>query len=138
MSTLDVANLSDAESTTTNTANSIDVLNNTTTVDTKYITNGCAKVWINLVGSGNLIRNSLNVASLTDNGLGDYSINYTSTMVDGNGAASALSSRDASPDQVGMFQGNVLNANYFRITEIASDAFYGPNIVTASLLGELA
>ena len=50
MSTLNVANISDDQSTLSNSANPSDALNNTTTVDTKYVTNGCAKVGHNRDG----------------------------------------------------------------------------------------
>jgi len=98
-----------------------------------------AKAWVNFVGAGTIsARDSFNVASLTDNGTGDYSVNYTSAMATGNGAVNALSSRDVSGSQVGMFQGNVLSASYFRIIELASSTYFDPNIVTASVHGDLA
>tara|TARA_R110000803_G_scaffold2851_3_gene9870 strand:- start:619 stop:996 length:378 start_codon:yes stop_codon:yes gene_type:complete len=65
MSTLNVANVTD----------------NTTSVPTGYVVNGSAKSWVNLNGTGTIaIRDSLNVASLTDNATGDYSANFTSAM----------------------------------------------------------
>ena len=79
MSTIDVANLTDAESTTTNSANSSDVLNNTTTVDTKYITNGSAKAWVCSSTTATILK-SLNVSSGTDNGTGDYSYALMAAM----------------------------------------------------------
>ena len=98
-----------------------------------------AKAWVNFVGAGTIAaRDSVNVASLTDNGTGDYSVNYTSAMATGNNAASALSTRDVSASQVGMFQNNVLDANYLRIVELAVGTFYDPNIVNASIHGDLA
>ena len=81
MSTIDVANLTDAESTTTNSANSSDVFNNTTTVDTKYITNGCAKAWVNFNGTGSVaIRDSMNVSSLGDTATGEYTVDFSNNM----------------------------------------------------------
>ena len=65
MSTIDVANLTDAESTTTNSANANDALNNTTTVDTKFVTNGCAKVYGTIEGDAS-ISSSLNISSATN------------------------------------------------------------------------
>jgi hypothetical protein len=110
----------------------------TTSVPSTYVTNGSAKAWVNFVGAGTIsARDSFNVASLTDNGTGDYSVNYTSAMATGNGAVTALSSRDVSLSQVGMFQANVLSGSYFRIMEVGS-TFFDPNIVTASLQSELA
>ena len=53
-----------------------------------YVAEGTAKSWVNLNGSGTIaIRDSLNVASLTDNGTGSYSANYTNSMNDSNYAS---------------------------------------------------
>ena len=45
------------------------------------IEQGRAKAWINFDGSGTVsIRDSFNVSTLTDNGTGDYTFNFTSAM----------------------------------------------------------
>ncbi|MCA6304543.1 MAG: hypothetical protein IM628_06960 [Phenylobacterium sp.] len=42
-----------------------------------------AKAWVNFNGTGVVsIRDSFNVSSITDNGTGDYTINFTSAMAD--------------------------------------------------------
>lgn len=65
MSTLNVANISDG----------------TDTVETGYVVNGSAKAWVNFNGSGVVaIRDSMNVASLTDKGAGDYAFNFSNAM----------------------------------------------------------
>ena len=100
---------------------------------------GVAAAWVNFVGAGTIAaRDSVNVSSLTDNGTGDYSVNYTSAMATGNNSASALSTRDVSASQVGMFHHNSLNAGSVRIVELAVSTFYDPNIVCASVHGDLA
>jgi len=49
------------------------------------IASGRAKAWVNFNGRGTVaIRTSYNVASITDNGIGDYTINFTNAMADGN------------------------------------------------------
>ena len=49
------------------------------------IAQGRAKAWINFNGTGTVaIRDSFNVSSLTDNGTGDYSMNFSSAMSDAN------------------------------------------------------
>lgn len=48
---------------------------------------GC-RAWVNFNGTGTVaIRGSGNVSSITDNGTGDYSVNFTTAMVDANYAA---------------------------------------------------
>jgi uncharacterized OB-fold protein len=43
------------------------------------------KAWVNFNGTGVVaIRESYNVSSITDNGTGDYLVNFTTAMVDAN------------------------------------------------------
>jgi len=43
------------------------------------------RAWVNFDGTGTVaIRSSFNVSSITDNGTGDYTVNFTTAMVDAN------------------------------------------------------
>jgi hypothetical protein len=43
------------------------------------------RAWVNFNGTGTVaIRASGNVSSITDNGLGDYTVNFTNAMTDAN------------------------------------------------------
>ncbi len=71
MSTLKVNTIQDASG------------NNGTTPALLY--NGTAKAWVNFNGTGTVaIRASYNVTSITDNGVGDYTVNFTNALVDAN------------------------------------------------------
>ena len=49
---------------------------------------GVAAAWVNFNGTGTAaVRDSVNVASLTDNGTGQFEVNYTSGMADANYAS---------------------------------------------------
>ena len=49
---------------------------------------GLAKAWVNFNGTGTVaIRASYNVSSITDNGTGDYTVNFTTALADANYAA---------------------------------------------------
>jgi hypothetical protein len=49
-----------------------------------------AKAWVNFNGTGTVaIRASYNVSSITDNGVGDYTVNFTTALVDANFAWTA-------------------------------------------------
>lgn len=49
-----------------------------------------AKAWVNFNGTGTVaIRASGNVSSITDNGTGDYTVNFTNAMADANYAVLA-------------------------------------------------
>jgi hypothetical protein len=46
---------------------------------------GAAKAWVNFNGTGTVaIRASFNVTSITDNGTGDYTVNFTTAFADTN------------------------------------------------------
>lgn len=52
---------------------------------------GC-RAWVNFNGTGTVaIRASGNVSSITDNGTGNYTVNFTTAMPDGNYACLAMS-----------------------------------------------
>jgi hypothetical protein len=49
------------------------------------------RAWVNFNGTGTVaIRASFNVSSITDNGTGDYTVNFTTAMPDANYAVTAL------------------------------------------------
>jgi hypothetical protein len=53
---------------------------------------GICKAWVNFNGTGTVaIRDSFNVSSITDNGTGDYTVNFTTAMPDANYTAGANS-----------------------------------------------
>ena len=65
MSTLEVFNLNDCAK----------------TVATTNLTNGSAKVWNNMNGTGTVaVRDSFNIASITDTATGQYKHNFTNAM----------------------------------------------------------
>jgi hypothetical protein len=46
---------------------------------------GSAKAWVNFNGTGTVsITQSFNVSSITDNGVGDYTVNFTTAMPNAN------------------------------------------------------
>jgi len=54
---------------------------------------GSAKVWVNFDGTTSpaTIKASYNVSSVTRNATGDYTVNFTNALVDGNSSVVALS-----------------------------------------------
>ena len=60
---------------------------------------GC-RAWVNFNGTGTVaIRASGNVSSITDNGTGDYTVNFTTAMVDANYAISGSGAQDNTGSQ---------------------------------------
>jgi hypothetical protein len=63
----------------------LSTLDGTATVPVNTVVNGSAKAWVNFNGTGTVaIRASFNVTSITDNGTGDYTVNFTTALVDTN------------------------------------------------------
>ena len=69
----------------------LDTLSNkagTASVPSDTIVSGTAKAWVNFNGTGTVaIRRAFNVSSITDNGTGNYYVNFTEAMPDANYAA---------------------------------------------------
>jgi hypothetical protein len=68
----------------------------TKSVPIEDVVNGVARAWVNFNGTGTVaIRASYNVTSITDNGTGDYTVNFTTAMTDVNYAGVITTSSDA-------------------------------------------
>ena len=53
--------------------------------------NGLVQAWVNFNGTGTVaIRASFNVTSITDNGTGDYTLNFTTALADANYGVGAM------------------------------------------------
>jgi hypothetical protein len=61
------------------------ISNGTVSTSSANVIQGSAKAWVNFNGTGTVaIRASYNVSSITDNGTGDYTINFTNALPDAN------------------------------------------------------
>jgi hypothetical protein len=99
--------------------------------------NGTAKAWVNFNGTGTVaIRASFNVTSITDNGAGDYTVNFTNAMTDANysvaGGTSGVSTgfgvftlhRNGSNGAEVAPTTSAVRLNTCNITQTASDVTY--------------
>lgn len=99
------------------------------------------KAWVNFNGTGTVaIRASGNVSSITDNGTGDYTINFTTAMADGSyaisGSAATSTSLDANQYNRGVtLCSQTLAAGSFRIRAslLSSAGVEDTAIVTLSI-----
>lgn len=65
----------------------------TQTVPVATVAQGSAKAWVNFNGIGTVaIRASFNVSSITDNGTGNYTVNFTTALPDTNYGAATVGS----------------------------------------------
>ena len=61
------------------------ISNGTISTSSANVISGSAKAWVNFNGTGTVaIRSSYNVSSITDNGTGLYTVNFTNAMPNAN------------------------------------------------------
>ncbi len=78
----------------------------TKSVPVSTVVDGSAKAWVNFNGTGTVaIRASFNVSSITDNGTGDYTVNFTNAMTDANYAPVATIAGAGTGQLVGISAG---------------------------------
>jgi hypothetical protein len=98
-----------------------------------------AKAWVNFNGTGTIaVRDSLNVASLTDNGTGDFSANFNSSYSNTNyvvsmSAANTIASSDSMANAYS-FATSSVTVGVNNVTGALTDRTY-TNITT---IGDLA
>jgi hypothetical protein len=82
------------------------ISNGTVSTSSANVIQGSAKAWVNFNGTGTVaIRASYNVSSITDNGTGDYTVNFTNALSDANYsvAGNAGVSTSVGPLVLGLF-----------------------------------
>jgi hypothetical protein len=63
------------------------------------------RAWVNFNGVGTVsIREAGNVSSITDNGTGDYTVNFTTAMVDSNYSTLGMGSVAANTGKIVLYQ----------------------------------
>jgi hypothetical protein len=86
---------------------------------------GC-RAWVNFNGTSTVaIRGSGNVTSITDNGTGDYTVNFTTAMPDVNYSAvtsGQISAASTGRNYIGSTE--VINSSSVRIRTIAGDGVF--------------
>lgn len=96
--------------------------------------NGSAKAWVNFNGTGTVaIRQSYNVSSITDNGTGDYTVNFTNAMTDANFSAvgsAFCETANNSTLQIGRYTASAYNPH----TTTSIRVSIAPNFITGSFL----
>jgi hypothetical protein len=87
---------------------------------------GC-RAWVNFNGTGTVaIRASGNVTSITDNGTGDYSVNYTTAIVDANYSVSiAAASSNIGNNLCIRISGTTVSTSSVRLTTASGGGSLG-------------
>jgi hypothetical protein len=96
-----------------------------------------AKAWVNFNGTGTVaIRASGNVSSITDNGTGDYTVNFTTALADAN--YSLTGSVDSASTTGNSSSMKILNtvaptASAVRVTTGGGGATYDPTFACVAI-----
>ena len=125
MSTLEVSNLNDG----------------TTTVATTFVTNGSAKAWVNLDGTGTAtLRDTLNITSVTDDGTGRYDFSITNAMSSTNYVINASGRQDETAPFTGVAVGvDTESSSVVHVScRLTSGSLADQEILCCSLQGDLA
>ena len=85
------------------------------------------KAWVNFNGTGTVtIRDSLNVSSITDNGVGDYTINFSSPL-SGPNYVVLITVAGFDPNRNGVVAGDATNTPLFKTTSSVRIRTGNPN-----------
>jgi hypothetical protein len=88
----------------------------------------CCRAWVNFNGTGTIaIRASGNVSSLTDNGQGDYTVNFTSSMPDANYSVGGVTSKNANTN-TGVFISSQATSNVRVLASVTDGLFDQPTV----------
>jgi hypothetical protein len=86
------------------------------------------RAWVNFNGTGTVaIRASGNVSSLTDNGQGDYTVNFTNAMPDANYLVSGVTSKNANTN-TGVFISSQATGNVRVLASVTDGLFDQPTV----------
>jgi hypothetical protein len=81
---------------------------------------GLCKAWVNFNGTSTVtIRAQYNVSSITDNGTGDYTVNFATALADANGGVTA-----------GTWRNTTSTPDYSRQTQVYQDGASAIRVVT--------
>lgn len=106
--------------------------NATVPVDT--VVNGTAKAWVNFDGVATVaIRRAFNVSSITDNGTGDYTVNFTTALLDANYSPVTALQFDQSGTTASHYLMGLEIAGYSNALQTTSARFWGKYASNVSL-----
>jgi hypothetical protein len=109
-------------------------------VTTDYVVNGSAKAWVNFNGTGTVaIRDDLNVSTISDNGTGDYTVNFTNNMANANYAAAAIANGSGTANAAPNLDGAITSSTIpIRTQSTTFDDQRDTDYVLVSSHGDLA
>jgi hypothetical protein len=113
------------------------ISNGVLSTSTANVING-AKAWVNFNGTGTpAIRGSYNVSSITDNGTGDYTINFTNALTDVNYSVAGCANQDTNGwgtvEVSGVGTITTMTTTALRIRTIGYTTYFDPVLVCVNI-----
>ena len=109
--------------------------NNSSTPE--QIGQGRAKVWVNFDGTGTpAISDSLNASSITDNGTGNYAVNFTTAMSNANYCVVEGSNNYGGNNNACYLKIDNLSTSSFTVAIVASAAFVDRSVICMAVFGD--
>ncbi len=112
----------------------------TITNDGRGLSQFTAKVWVNFRGTSSvLIRDSHNISSITDNGNGDYSLNFSSSLGNSSYSVVGMANESGSYGYVDMYldRGFTMTTSSCRVQGINHSSTYtDPDYVMMQVFGD--
>lgn len=103
-------------------SDTLSTLSGAYSVPTETLARASCKAWVNFNGTGTVaIRRAFNVSSITDNGTGDYTVNFTNAMVDAS-YAYEFSGGGAVSSGTMVYQGSTQTTSNLRYTLASTTA----------------
>ena len=114
------------------------ISNGVVSTSSANVIQGSAKAWVNFNGANGSIRASYNTSSVTRNGTGDYSVNFTNALPDANYSAVIQMQTDSTGTNNRLIMinpaSNPLTTTVLRIGAfIPGSSRFDPDIVTAAV-----
>jgi hypothetical protein len=100
------------------------------------IANGTAKAWVNFNGTGTVaIRAAYNVSSITDNGTGDYTVNFTTAFADTSYSAlvSIMRFSTGSFSDIAQIEANGMNTSNIKARVSTTSANFDAAVVCVAI-----
>jgi hypothetical protein len=97
-----------------------------------------ARAWVNFDGTSTVaIRASGNVTSITDNGTGDYTVNFTTALADVNYSVAGCANQDVNGwgtvEVAGVGGITTMTTTALRIRTIGYATYFDPNLVCINI-----
>jgi hypothetical protein len=96
---------------------------------------GIAKAWVNFNGTGTVaIRDSFNVSSITDNGTGSYTVNFTTAIPNANyGVTAMVQGASSAVNSPALVTGSLATSSFSMFTLNNSAGLFDPTVVCVSV-----